>query len=372
MMLRFGYDYGIRPMAIVVGDTEFLRFLGSREFVALAYDQITEFGLLINPPRLTLVFSNTEVARECFRHFNEWSGDSSDGDAVRISFIEFNDGGYGICISQEVNRLIGRMIPDIIREEVELRIMNSGRMKTFPRQSEAYKWFKSVTEKSPFVLAPAVTGEDPIRELAIRKREIYYFQEGDIPEHSLESSLLRGRDIKEAEERIRDIPDEVRFGRDGIHNRRRRQLSRFFPVTIERLSLNKDFLQTKSQLSSEGYQEWQVVQAACNIALRHSAPGLFTPDVDTADDLDIPDDQDDVHTRRVTLRILQFLLANHESVVRVLPPNEQLLISAMKAQIQADSYVLLKHVTESNCKGLKPAELQGALETHRLLISGNQ
>ena len=357
-MKTVGYDYGTKPTVMIVGDTEFPNFLGSEEFVALAYDQVFEFGLLINPPRLSLVFSNVEVARKCFTHFKSWSGESEDGDAVRISFVEFKDGGYGICISQEVDRLVNRLLPEIFRKEVELRIMNAGRMKTFPKQSAAYKWFKSATEQSPFVLAPQAIESAPIRELAIRKREIYYFQENNIPEHSLENSLVRSKDIKVEQETRRQIPQGIRFRRDGIYNRRQMQLSKFFPVTIERLNFNKDFLQTKTQLVGEGYQEWQIVQAACNIALKQSEPELFTNEKDNPEE-----DQGDT----VTMKVLNFLLKHHEDLERVLPSKKQLSIANLRTQIRADAYELLKYVTESDCKDIKPSDLQNELEKHKLL-----
>jgi len=360
-MYTFGYDYGIKPIMMIVGDTEFASFLGSDEFVALAYDQVPEFGLLVNPPRLSLVFSNGEAARKCFAHFKNWSGESGDGDAVRISFVEFNDGGYGICISQEVDRLTNRMVPEILREEVELIIMNAGRMKTFPQRSEAYKWFKSATEKVPFVLAPKTVEDFPIRELAIRKREIYYFQEDNIPEHSLEDLLVRGKNSKEEQETNREIPEESKLGRDGIYKRRQAQLSRFFPVTLERLSFNKPFLQTKAQLVGEGYQEWQITQAACNIALKHNVPELFTTVSNTSD-------SDEEQINSVTFNVLEFLLANHEDLSRTLPPNTQLSTVNLKVQIQADSFELLKYVAKSHCKDITPNELQSKLGGYELLI----
>ena len=355
----FGYDYGTRPITLVVGDTEFPNFLTSEQFVALIYDQVPDFGLLVNPPRLTMVFKDIKVGRKCFVLFKKWAGDTEDGDAIRISFIDLRDGSYGMCISQDVERLIKRMVPEIFRDEVELRIMNVGHIRTFPRQSEGYNWFKAAVDDSPFVLAFQQVNGAPLRELAMRKREILFFGEGAVPEHSIERSLIQGMDSKEGYEIHRKIPPEIRFANERVHDRRRKQMSTFFPVTLERLCFDRKFLAKKERLIAEGYTEWQIVQAACNISLQHIAPELFG----TADE------GPSSACTSIALNVLEFLLTHHEDLNRTLPPQKELTTANLRKQLDADARVLLEYATESDSKGIKRGELQTELEKRGLLTA---
>lgn len=153
-----GYDYSTKPLVLVGGDIQFIQLLQDG-FLAVGYGVVPEFGLLINAPALWIMFDTTEAARKCFTHFIRWNGASGDGDAVRISFVEFDDGGYGMCTSQDIEKLLNRVVPEMYRDEVEPRIMVVGHLKTFPQRSEGYLWFKSRVETSPFVFAPAFKSE---------------------------------------------------------------------------------------------------------------------------------------------------------------------------------------------------------------------
>ncbi len=58
-MRMFGCDYGVKPLMIILGDTESPDFLGSKDFLALVYDQIPDFGLYLANIRTTFLFSNS-------------------------------------------------------------------------------------------------------------------------------------------------------------------------------------------------------------------------------------------------------------------------------------------------------------------------
>jgi hypothetical protein len=169
-----GYDYAAKPSLLVVGDIRVIQLLQD-SFLAVAYGTEPVFGLLINAPALWLLFDKTEAARECFEHFISWSGGSGDGDAVRISFVEFDDGGYGMCTSQDVERLLNKAVPEMYRDEVEPIAMATVHLKTFPQRSEGYHWFKERVETSPFVFAPATRETPPMLDLAMRKRQVNFY-----------------------------------------------------------------------------------------------------------------------------------------------------------------------------------------------------
>jgi hypothetical protein len=356
-MVPFGYDYGTKPIVLVGGDVEFIDLL-NRGFLALGYGRVPEFGLLIDVPLLLMGFKNETLAQECFTHFAEWSGDSADGDAVRISFVEFNDGEFGMCVSQDMERLLKRSISEIFREELEPRIMVVGHIKMFPHQSEGYRWFKSEALSSPFVLAPQSINGEPLKELALRKREINFYREDEIPEHTIENFLARNRNAKEERYVSREIPREFRLSMAGIHERRRIQLSRFFPVTLERLRFSREFIQTKQQLISEGFREWQILQAGCNVALRHLAPEFFEKEGNGADP-----GQRGV----VAQNILAFLIGNHQTLSLASVLADEFNVKGLTEQIYEDSSALLRYVLESDVEIKDPSSMQGELVKHNLL-----
>jgi len=357
-MSILGFDYGTKPIVLIIGDTEFPGLLIRGNFAAVGYDVVEYFGLLVNAPRLTMVFQDVGTARECFLRFKEWGGPSEDGDAVRISFVELDEGGYAMCTSQDVDRLIKNRMPEWFRGEVETRAMAMGSIKTFPEVSDSYRWFKSVTETSPFILAPAGINTPPIRDLALRKREVHFYREGELPEHSIESSLVRHRnDLKESDTR-REIPSELRANAADIRVRRGAQLSRFFPVTLERLSMSKDFADVKRQLMADGFREWQVVQAACNISLKQIAPELF---------ISSPQLSNEEQGEPSAMRVLDFLLSGHEIVARMLPPAGHLSAEKLREQIQADAQELLQYVAGARIEKVEPSRLQAELADRGLL-----
>jgi hypothetical protein len=356
-----GYDYAAKPRVLVGGDIRVIQLLRD-SFLAVGYGIEPEFGLLINAPALWLMFDKTETARECFEHFTRWSGASSDGDAVRISFVEFDDGGYGMCTSQDVERLLSRTVPDVYRDEVEPIIMVPVHLKTFPQRSDGYYWFKSRVETSPFVFAPASKETPPMQDLAMRKRQVNFYTEHDMPEQSVEASLIRNRNATEGGIQSRAIPPEIRFGKKSFGERRQSQLRRFFPVTIERLGFHNPFQQVKAQLVGEGFREWQVIQAACNIAFRHRMPELFANNK-SAEESAAQKEQ----SGPPALNILGYLLDNPEDINILLPPEEQLSAELLREQIYADAHELLRYFTESKQVDVQPTDLQGELAKHNLL-----
>jgi hypothetical protein len=347
----FGFDYGTRPVVLVPGDVEFMDLL-NRGFEAIGYGEVAQFGVLVDAPLLLMGFKNEVFARECFLKFAAW-GDG-DGDAVKISFVELHDGGFGMCVSQEVDWLLNHTIPKPYRDEIEPRIMIVGHLKAFPHQSDGYKWFKSVASNSPFVLAPQSVNGDLIKDLALRKRNINFYAEDEVPENSIEYALTKNRGATDKRNTSRPIPQEFRFSLTGIAERRREQLSRFFPVTIERLTLDESFNQITKNLVNEGFRTWQVVQAACNLSLRYVVPEIF--DKKAIGEFD-----------SITQRLLRFLVDGYQSLSFPAVPIKYLNASKLKRQIHADSNALLTYVKDEQTEHKDPNAAQAELAQMKLL-----
>ena len=347
----FGYDYGTKPCVAVVGDLEFPQ-LFSDGLVALGYMKIPQFGILVDPPVLVMAFRDKTMGRECFTHLKGWSDASEDGDAVGIGFIEFGVEEYGLCVYQEPKRLTDRVLPKSHQDESEPLLINVGYIKRFPKASQGYAWFKSMTERSPFVLAPGTIDGELMLDLAIRKREVNFYQQDNIPEHTMESVLVKPY-ISGAEKSPKPSPTpNLKLSPLEIFQRRRSQLARFFPVTLERLRFSPLFSQTKQKLVKEGCQEWQVTQAGCNLVLKYRLPELFAK---------TDDDQYDA------MGVLDYLLTYSEDVSSKLPPDQELSIEQLLEQIKADTYELIRYVIDNQPPEINNCDLQLMLLEHGLL-----
>jgi hypothetical protein len=156
---RVGCDFGVRPRCTVLTDVDFVDHLKAHQ--ALGYGVLPSFGLLIKPPVLYYLFDDENSARKCFTIFKKWVDYSNDGDAVSLTFIEFDDGAYGLITAPDLDRLIDRTLPSSVREEFEPLAITANRMLEVPRQSDHYRWFKAAVTASPFVVVPEIVGSAP-------------------------------------------------------------------------------------------------------------------------------------------------------------------------------------------------------------------
>jgi len=235
--------------------------------------------------------------------------------------------------------------------------MNVGHLKTFEEKSNGYHWFKSIINVGKFILAPGTSEYGLMLDLAIIKRKVHFYSEKDIPENTMENLLVKSRESQgKAELQTHSLSELIPTAKE-IHERRCFQLRRFFPVTIERLRLFQEFQEIKKGLIEEGYKEWQIFQAACNICLIHRVPALFASD----------DNPSELHqTDNISIRVLDYLLANIEDLSLSLPP-EELSVEIMRRQIYTDSVELIKYFTASEVPEKEMKEIQNDLITLGLL-----
>src|SRR5205085_4391271 len=135
-------------------------------------------------------------------------------------------------------------------------------------------------------------------------------------------------------ERRHPIPPELRPKAQDLNRYRQVQLARFFPVTLELLHFSPQFRQVRQALVEEGYQEWQVMQAACNIALQCRLPSMENTDGTGSHGED----------GSLKMQILDFLLDHAEDLSVTLPPIASLSKTQLLGQIHADSYDLLHYI----------------------------
>jgi hypothetical protein len=313
---------------MLIGDILFPSLINEAKPTGMGYGHIPYFGLLINPPLACLIFENIEKGRECFQHFKKWSEDSGDGDAVALNFIEKINGGYVICIYQELNRLIDRSIPKYLKPEVS---PISNILVTFPlvveKTSNEYLLFKEEAEKNPFIFCGGSTTGQIFKNLAIRKREIRFYKENKIPKNSPESAYSGIIGTHRKPKLNQKLPIETNI---EIINRRKKRLQTFFPITLEGLAYNSRFKKSKGILISEGFANWQISQAACNVVASYrmcNKPHFESLKKETG-----PFD------------ILKFLLNTIEEPTSSFPPIHYFSIDILRYQIVADTIELLNYI----------------------------
>ncbi|WP_048120339.1 hypothetical protein [Methanosarcina vacuolata] len=347
-----GYDYGIKPRLMIIGDMEFPRLLRDG-FIALGYGYVPQFGNLSNAPLLIMMFNDENLAEECFSRFNSWCYESKDGDAIAISFIEFETGDYGVCVYPDLQQIINRSIPKIYASDIEPIVVATGFFKKFSNISGSYTHFKSVVEALNFVLAPGTLNYGSILDLGIIKKRVNFYKENEISEQTMESLLLQSCKSNDLEKPFQ-TPLEAKTDLIEIYKRRETQLSRFFPVSLEYLRFNFKFLQMKNQLNEKGYYDWQIYQATCNIILKYRVPELFDKDTNLSNK-----QQKD----KVQIEVLKYLCYNFEDISLSYPSLDFLLISEICEQIKADSFELICYLDHTNLpkQNLSPEETQSEL-----------
>lgn len=338
-----GYDYGIKPRYAVIGPLNYSKIL-SENLIALGYQELDYFEILVNPAVLALIFSNEASAKECFEEFSRWQEGSSSTDGITISVILFNSNEFGLCIYPDSEKLLDRALPKEIVNEVDPLIISPGYMKLFPDQSQALRWFIEKTRNNPFVLIGG-TEKYPIKETALRILRLNVIDEEALQENSLEYMLAKGLMVGE-----RESPKygnfEIKI--EKIKTQRRRNFDRFFPVTQEYLRRNKQFMDSFDQLTRKGFKSWQIIQAACNIGLKNREPELFIDD------------------QKASTNIIEYLVYNHETpnVVYVLDVCD-FSIEKIEEQIHLDSIYLLRFYQEEISDSM--LEIQSELDALNLL-----
>jgi hypothetical protein len=340
---------------MVLGDMEFSSLL-DHSLLAIGYAVESQFGAMVDAPMLVLIFENESAGRACFARFHGWCEGSERGDAVALGFVEMNEDEYVMCIYPDRERLVQRVLPEIHRSEVDPLVFMVGHIKTLPRQSGGYDWFKRVAGRSPFVVAPATPDGSVMTDAAFSKTEVGFYREDDLPEDSMEFDLTR---LRRGEEGAHGPKPPEAAAPGEINERRRAQLSRFFPVTLERLSFDTDFGRKLNQFMSEGYREWQVLQAGCNLALKSYAPELFSSgDEESGDSSEEPNRVD----------ILDYLLEQSEDAMSTFPPTGEMTASALREQITADGRELLSYVAGPDAPAdMTTVDLQAELASRGLL-----
>jgi hypothetical protein len=350
-----GIDYGVKPRVLLVADMELIGWL-TEGFLGLGYTPL-ECVTGSDVCGIGFLFSSEDIARCCFTRFRGWMVASSDPEALRLTCVELSDGGYGLCVLQGLEQLKARCLHPDGADDVEPLVVGSCFLKEFPERSHGFQWLKANVGEGSVVIFPAVR-EGPLTDLTIEIPPPRFYSECEVPAGSMEANMLRTRQAAGSgagRGLVADaIPDPVPPEPDTIARHRAVQLSRFFPVSLERLKMNPAFGTLEEGLRSEGFRTWQVLQACCTLSLAARTPELFKLQESQMDE------EQDVHCR-----VLEHLWSTPEDALTIthiaLPEPSQ-----VRRQIEADSRALLRYFDE-DAASIRAEDLQGELLERGLL-----
>lgn len=259
-------------------------------------------------PSLAFIFDAPAAAEQVFDIFGKWAGAPAAGAAIGLSLVTRDDGAYTMCVYPEMSHLQARLAPGPLAAHLDARVVSPAHMKTFPGPSQNLPEFKAAALGKLVTILPGLTNGSLAPGLAIADVPIRFLQEAELSPSDYEYALLNGVEPSDSPSEPDDRRPEV------LARRRRTLLSRYFPVTLERLRFDPAFERASRQLAREGYASWQVQQAACNLTLSDRL-------------LDLPEDDRDA------VGILMGLEASPEELPQ---PPLQWTLDSLRVQLASD------------------------------------
>ena len=282
-MLGPGLDYGIRPRIMSMFNPQFVDLWYKAKCIAIGYTVVPQYGIYTDIPTISLGCENSTAMTKLFKLVKSWMQPPCDQSAIDICFVEDDrKGKYYLCISINAEQLIVRCFGLDAQNDYEVLVTTSGIAKDF-KISEHYKRFKTLAHNTPILVSFGIMDKSctqgtktydnmiilmsPQLDLAFVKDDIEFLTRTSLLPETWPYYLVN----KPGKSRRELPPDFTRHTPKQVSEQRRKQLRRFFPVILARLSWNESFKDACVALKSN-FCEWQIVQAACNIFARANWP----------------------------------------------------------------------------------------------------
>lgn len=317
----FGYDYGIKPKIMIVGDVEFSNYLHKANIYGIGYMSIPENALQNRPLKIALIFNNEEYGRKSMQSFHNWINNSDKNeDAFVMDIIEREDGGYTLCFYQDIECTIRRNIPDQLRKWVTPMITNIVHYKEIDSISDYYSKFKNALKFTECHICGGTKNKQFIEFPDIIKKKINIYKEKNIPQGTPIAMGYRAKNAHINREEFDKIQQE------NLEQDREAGLKYFFPITYDKI-LKKNFCKDVVQELLLSYEKTIVVQAICNLILFHrlKVEGKL-----------------EILQKDYYMNILEYLLDNYESLRSCFPDESEITKDLILEQIELDNKVRIK------------------------------
>ena len=265
---KIGYDYGVKPFFMIVGDMEFSDLFRKAECIGVLYMFAKDNNDNLIPVQMAFIFKNEKPAKKFLDIVLGWIEKSNnDGDAVDMEFIENNKGGYTIAISPEIEKLTERMIPPNFKNKVTPFVMVQTHFKEIDNLGQNYLNFKKNYKKTKGIAIGYVIGSasniEKKSEKFFMKTVFKFHKEDEIPNNSFSSSYKAAKDISDL--KPEDIPKPHKDTIEQISERRVSEMKSLLPLTYNRLE-NLWLGDLQNQLE-KNYSLEVIKQAICNLTI---------------------------------------------------------------------------------------------------------
>jgi hypothetical protein len=285
---RYGFDYGVLPRIVLVGDLDFPRLWNRAACVAMCYTVIPQIGVRSDVPVAGMGFKDYEAAKKLFERFKSWMNPPCDETALSIAFIsDPKDGDYFLHMGANPQQVVRRMLGNGAENDYFPVNISCFLVKKF-RLSAYFQTFRRLATGKEILVCPvqapseiqgpdmtsvtlAIDPEDMGLQEGFFKRDVRFLDKALLATDTIE---YRMTEISSTDKSTFDSKSSAPLPTpEEVAHLRRRQMKRFFPVTIARLPYNQSFKQARESLQSK-YAEWQIIQAACNLYARGNWPEL--------------------------------------------------------------------------------------------------
>lgn len=297
---KIGYDYGVKPFFMIVGDMEFSDLFRKANCIGVLYMFAKAENDDMIPVQMAFIFKNEEPAKKFLDIILGWVEKSNnDGDAVDMEFIENNKGGYTIAISPEIERFTERMIPSNFKNKVTPLVMVQTHFKEIDNLGQNYFNFKNNYHKAKGIAIGYVIGSpsniEKKSEKFFVKTKFKFHKENKIPKDSFSLSYKATKNISDF--KLEDLPKPPKDTIEDINERRVSEMKSLLLLTYNRLE--NIWLGDLQKKLNKSYNSEIIKQAICNLTIFER----IKRDENLAEDF----------TKTGYNRILDYLLSSFES-----------------------------------------------------------
>ena len=353
---RWGFDYGCPPNAMAVGGLDLPSLLTDACIDGVAYEIRHSPELNQDVQAITLVAQDGDALAKAFSLFHNWT-QSSDPDAVEITFVFKDSCSYILGISPEPSRMEQRLLGfNRTRQAISYSALWCKPIDSVHPMLLRFRDHYASTRIAPYILDGATyfgprsaiphAASIQLREISglrpLLKFEVTFVHESEVAAGTIAWLAARMQSAASPQASARAKRPES----NAISARRHRALSEHFPVTLERMRSSPEVQEMSRQLLGDGVELWQVEQALCNIVLG------------------IELDKEHVKTRQqMRERIIEALNGRFECADgSVLPVFG---IDRVRSQVLADGNELLAHLKKKGKDDL--SAMQSRLRSLRVL-----
>lgn len=261
-----GLDYGVKPNIMLIGDIDFPKLITDSVIAGVGYISIPSNSNDKTPLKIALIFQDGIKGKEVMDRFFSWiKASNGNMNAFGLDIIEKNDDSYLLCIYQEQELLLDRLMPKEIREWVNPLLSVVIHYKNIDKRSENYYMFKEACKFTEcYIYAADTTGRLISINEYIVKDNIKFYKEDEITEGSLLYSYKPSNTNSDVKDKLFKRNNDFKLSESiRINN-----IKYFFPITYNEI-VNGRYFKDIFDALKEQFEKSIIIQAICNMVLEY-------------------------------------------------------------------------------------------------------